>query len=84
MPQETGMTQPTPEHVAELLAAGTPALVVSRLNAEITKIVSRPDTASEWAKQGGVAMTMTPDAFGKFVADDIGDGGVFDKIYQPG
>jgi tripartite-type tricarboxylate transporter receptor subunit TctC len=49
----------------------TPPAIVNRLNAEVTKIVSRPDTKSEWAKQGATAMTMTPDAFGKFLADDI-------------
>jgi len=54
-----------------LAPKGTPPAIVSRLNAEITKIVSRPDTASEWAKQGAVAMTMTSDAFGKFVAADM-------------
>ena len=50
---------------------GTPPEIVSRLNAEITKIVARPDVQSEWAKQGAVAMTMTPDAFGRYLADDI-------------
>ena len=49
----------------------TPPAIVNRLNAEITKIVSRPDTKTEWAKQGATAMTMTPDAFGKFLAEDI-------------
>jgi tripartite-type tricarboxylate transporter receptor subunit TctC len=49
----------------------TPPAIVNRLNAEVTKIVSRPDTRAEWAKQGATAMTMTPDAFGKFLADDI-------------
>jgi tripartite-type tricarboxylate transporter receptor subunit TctC len=49
----------------------TPPAIVNRLNAEITRIVSRPDTQAEWAKQGAVAMTMSPDAFGKFLADDI-------------
>jgi tripartite-type tricarboxylate transporter receptor subunit TctC len=49
----------------------TPPAIVNRLNAEITKIVSRPDTQAEWAKQGAAAMTMSPDAFGKFLADDI-------------
>jgi tripartite-type tricarboxylate transporter receptor subunit TctC len=49
----------------------TPPAIVNRLNAEVTKIVSRPDTQAEWAKQGATAMTMTPDAFGKFLADDI-------------
>jgi tripartite-type tricarboxylate transporter receptor subunit TctC len=54
-----------------LAPKNTPPAIVSRLNAEITKIVSRPQTQAEWAKQGAVAMTMTPDAFGKFLADDI-------------
>jgi tripartite-type tricarboxylate transporter receptor subunit TctC len=49
----------------------TPPAIVNRLNAEVTKIVSRPETRAEWAKQGATAMTMTPDAFGKFLADDI-------------
>jgi tripartite-type tricarboxylate transporter receptor subunit TctC len=49
----------------------TPQAVVERLNAEITKIVSRPDTQAEWTEQGAVPMTMTPAAFGKFLDDDI-------------
>ena len=49
----------------------TPPAIVNRLNAEITRIVSRPETQAEWAKQGATPMTMTPDAFGKFLADDI-------------
>src|SRR5438105_1498218 len=50
---------------------GTPPAIVNRLNAEITKIVSRPDVRRDWAGQGAVAMTMTPDEFGKYIADDI-------------
>jgi tripartite-type tricarboxylate transporter receptor subunit TctC len=50
---------------------GTPPVIVSRLNAEIGKITARPDVRAEWAKQGAVAMTMTPDEFGKYLADDI-------------
>jgi len=50
---------------------GTPPAIVSRLNAEITKIVSRPEVRADWAAQGAVAMTMTPDEFGKYIADDI-------------
>jgi tripartite-type tricarboxylate transporter receptor subunit TctC len=49
----------------------TPPEIVKRLNAEVTKIVARPDVQAEWAKQGAVAMTMTPDAFGRYLADDI-------------
>ncbi len=50
---------------------GTPAAIVNRLNTEITKIVSRPDIRAEWEKQGAMPMVMTPDAFGRFLADDI-------------
>jgi tripartite-type tricarboxylate transporter receptor subunit TctC len=50
---------------------GTPLSIVSRVNAEITKIVNRPEVKAEWAKQGAAGMTMTPDEFGKFLADDI-------------
>jgi tripartite-type tricarboxylate transporter receptor subunit TctC len=50
---------------------GTPAPIVARLNAEITRIVSRPDVQAEWAKQGAVAMTQTPEAFTRYLQDDI-------------
>ncbi|MDQ2961958.1 MAG: tripartite tricarboxylate transporter substrate binding protein [Pseudomonadota bacterium] len=50
---------------------GTPPAIVNRLNAEITKIVSRPEVRRDWAAQGASAMTMTPEEFGKYVADDI-------------
>jgi tripartite-type tricarboxylate transporter receptor subunit TctC len=49
----------------------TPQPIVDRLNAEITKIVSRPETQAEWAKQGAVPMSMTPAAFGQFLDADI-------------
>ena len=49
----------------------TPPAIVNRLNAEVTKIVARPDVQAEWAKQGAVPMTMTPDAFEHYLADDI-------------
>jgi tripartite-type tricarboxylate transporter receptor subunit TctC len=49
----------------------TPPAIVSRLNAEVTKIVARPDVQADWGKQGAVAMTMTPDMFQRYLADDI-------------
>lgn len=49
----------------------TPPAIVNRLNAEITRIVSRPDVQADWANQGAVAMTMSPAAFGRYLADDI-------------
>jgi len=49
----------------------TPPAIVNRLNAEITKIVARPEVKREWAAQGAVAMTMTPEEFGKYIDADI-------------
>jgi tripartite-type tricarboxylate transporter receptor subunit TctC len=54
-----------------MVPKGTPPTIVSRLNAEITRIVSRSDMRSEWAAQGATAMTMTPAEFGRYIADDI-------------
>jgi tripartite-type tricarboxylate transporter receptor subunit TctC len=54
-----------------LAPKNTPPAIVARLNAEIANIVNRPETRAEWAKQGAVGLTMPPDAFEKYVADDI-------------
>ena len=51
--------------------ANTPRAIVNKLNAEITKAVSRSDVKADWAKQGATPMQMTPDAFAKFVKEDI-------------
>jgi tripartite-type tricarboxylate transporter receptor subunit TctC len=50
---------------------GTPPAVVNKLNAEVAKIVAKPEVRAEWAKQGAVGMTMTPDEFSRYVGDDI-------------
>jgi len=50
---------------------GTPPEIVKRLNTEIGKILAKPEVRDEWAKQGAVAMTMTPDEFGRYLSDDI-------------
>jgi tripartite-type tricarboxylate transporter receptor subunit TctC len=50
---------------------GTPKPVIDRLNAEITKIVSRPDVKKAWNEQGAEPMTMTPGEFEKYLNDDI-------------
>jgi tripartite-type tricarboxylate transporter receptor subunit TctC len=49
----------------------TPPEIVRRLNAEIVKITADPGVREEWAKQGAVAMTMTPEEFGRYLTDDI-------------
>lgn len=50
---------------------GTPPAIVNRLNTEVAKIVNRHEVRADWAKQGAVGMTMAPDDFAKYVADDI-------------
>jgi len=51
--------------------AGTPKAIVDTLNAEVAKIVSRPDLQKMWAGQGAVSMIMDPAAFDKYLRDDI-------------
>jgi tripartite-type tricarboxylate transporter receptor subunit TctC len=50
---------------------GTPKAVVDLLNAEITKITSRPDVRKIWQEQGAIAMTMTPAEFDRYLRQDI-------------
>ena len=38
--------------------AGTPKPIVDKLNAEINKVIERPDVKDAWAKQGAVPMVM--------------------------
>ena len=51
--------------------AGTPKPIVDRLNAEIRKIVGSPELKGAWEKQGAVAMSMSPEDFGRFMREDI-------------
>ncbi len=51
--------------------AGTPKPVIDRLNAEITKIVARPDVKKSWNEQGAEPLAMTPVEFEKYLNDDI-------------
>jgi tripartite-type tricarboxylate transporter receptor subunit TctC len=49
----------------------TPPQIVSRLNAEVVKIVSNPETAKAWKAQGAHPMTMSVAEFTKYLNDDI-------------
>ena len=51
--------------------AGTPKPIVERLNAEIRKIVNRPEVKEAWAKQGAAPMNMSTDEFGQYLREDI-------------
>ena len=51
--------------------AGTPKGIVDKLNAEINKVIARPDVKEAWARQGAVPMPMTPAEFDKYLRADI-------------
>ncbi|MEA2993265.1 MAG: hypothetical protein QOD40_2185 [Alphaproteobacteria bacterium] len=50
---------------------GTPKPIVDKLNAEIIKVMNRPDVKENWAKQGAVPMPMSPAEFDKYLRADI-------------
>jgi tripartite-type tricarboxylate transporter receptor subunit TctC len=50
---------------------GTPAAIVSKLNAEISRITSSADVKQAWGKQGATPLTMSPEVFAKYAEDDI-------------
>jgi tripartite-type tricarboxylate transporter receptor subunit TctC len=54
-----------------LAPKATPAAVVGKLNDAISRIVSQPDVQQGWIQQGATAMVMNPQAFDKYVQDDI-------------
>jgi tripartite-type tricarboxylate transporter receptor subunit TctC len=51
--------------------AGTPRLVLERLNAEVRKILDATDVKEAWTKQGAAPMGMTLDQFDKFLREEI-------------
>jgi tripartite-type tricarboxylate transporter receptor subunit TctC len=51
--------------------AAMPKAVAERLNAEVTKITSRPDVRKTWNEQGAEALTMSTGEFEKYLNADI-------------
>ena len=49
----------------------TPKAIVDKLNAEVIKVINRPDVKESWAKQGAVPMPMSPAEFEKYLRADI-------------
>ena len=50
---------------------GTPKPIVDKLNAAVNEVVKRPDIVKLWNEQGAVPMSMTPEAFDKYLRGDI-------------
>lgn len=61
----------SPIWLGVMAPAGTPKAVVERLNAEITKVTSSPQTAAAWDKQGALALKMTVAEFDQYLKKDI-------------
>jgi len=57
--------------VGFMAPAGTPQPIIEKLNAEITKIVSRPDIKAAWQKQGAEPVTLTQPQFKAFMDAQI-------------
>jgi tripartite-type tricarboxylate transporter receptor subunit TctC len=54
-----------------LTTAGTPKEIVTRLNAEVNKILRDPDVVAKLANQGTTAAGGTPDDFRRLIATEI-------------
>jgi tripartite-type tricarboxylate transporter receptor subunit TctC len=52
--------------------AGTPPAIIDRLNAETQKIAGEKDYVARIQAMGTDVSSSTPQAFGKFVSDDVG------------
>jgi tripartite-type tricarboxylate transporter receptor subunit TctC len=50
---------------------GTPQPIVDKLNAAVNEAIKQPEIVKLWADQGAVPMSMTPEAFDKFLRGDI-------------
>ena len=51
--------------------AGTPKPIIDKLNAAVNAAIKRPDIVKLWTVQGAVPMSMTPEAFDKYLRGDI-------------
>ena len=50
---------------------GTPAPVIARLNAELSKYTANPELRRTWGAQGATPMTMSVDEFTRYLNEDI-------------
>ena len=50
---------------------GTPKAVVDKLNDAVSKIAGQPEIKQLWGKQGATPMVMSPEAFDKYMREDI-------------
>jgi tripartite-type tricarboxylate transporter receptor subunit TctC len=57
--------------IGVMAPTGTPKAVVDKLNAEINKVINRPEVKAAWDKQGAVPLPMSPTQFDAYLRKDI-------------
>jgi tripartite-type tricarboxylate transporter receptor subunit TctC len=50
---------------------GTPKAVIDKLNETLNVALRQPELKQQWSRQGATPMVMTPQAFDKYLQDDI-------------
>jgi len=55
-----------------LAPAGTPRSIVTRVNADIVKFLSQPETAARMSGEGAIPSGSTPEQFGALIRSEIG------------
>jgi tripartite-type tricarboxylate transporter receptor subunit TctC len=50
---------------------GTPKPIIDKLNIAVNAAIRRPEIVKLWAEQGAEPMSMTPEAFDKYLRSDI-------------
>jgi len=68
---ESGIPHEATIWLGVMAPAGTPQPIVDLLNAEINKIVTRPEVKVAWEKLGAIPVGMKPAEFGAFVQSEI-------------
>ncbi|WP_418120037.1 tripartite tricarboxylate transporter substrate binding protein [Variovorax sp. 350MFTsu5.1] len=54
-----------------LAPAGTPADVIAKLNGAVNQILSKPEIAANFLREGAIATPLTPAQFGTVIAEDV-------------
>jgi tripartite-type tricarboxylate transporter receptor subunit TctC len=68
---ESGIPHEATIWLGVMAPAGTPQPIVDLLNAEINKIVTRPEVKVAWEKLGAIPVGMKPAEFSAFVQSEI-------------
>ena len=54
-----------------LVPAGTPATLISRINADLVRVIRLPEVGERFAAEAGETVGSTPEAFGTFIVAEL-------------